>query len=131
MVPLTGRTPLRIKDTVGRLPSRRFAINTYHGFGSWSLSPLDGGCRRESSSGCDRRRAAVWNIPRARGECQVTVTSDDLPAVIPLPKFLSTHEVGQLSLADRRLIVQQALTVLEQSYALLAFKVARYGINPL
>ncbi len=52
-------------------------------------------------------------------------------AAISLPEFLSTHQVGTLSVEDRRLIVQQALVVLEQSYSLLSFKVARYGINPL
>jgi len=52
-------------------------------------------------------------------------------AAMSLPEFLSTHEVGTLSVEDRRLMVQQALVVLEQSYALLSFKVARYGINPV
>lgn len=61
----------------------------------------------------------------------MTTTSGEDLAVIPLPEFLSTHEIGLLSLADRQLIVRQALTVLEHSYALLGFKVARYGINPL
>lgn len=52
-------------------------------------------------------------------------------AAMSLPKFLSTHQVGTLSVEGRRLMVQQALVVLEQSYALLTFKVARYGINPV
>lgn len=52
-------------------------------------------------------------------------------AAVSLPEFLSTHEVGTLSVDNRRLIVQQALLLLEQNYALLPFKVARYGINPL
>jgi hypothetical protein len=53
------------------------------------------------------------------------------PTAVSLPEFLSTHEVGRLSIDNRRLIVQQALLLLEQNYALLPFKVARYGINPL
>jgi hypothetical protein len=55
----------------------------------------------------------------------------ELTAAMTLPEFLSTHEVGTLTVADRQLIVEQALLVLEQNYALLPFKVARYGINPL
>jgi hypothetical protein len=57
--------------------------------------------------------------------------SGELTAAMTLPEFLSTHEVGTLTVADRQLIVEQALLVLEQTYALLPFKVARYGINPL
>ncbi|MCY1138279.1 S41 family peptidase [Actinoplanes sp. Pm04-4] len=48
-----------------------------------------------------------------------------------LTDFLPTTELGRLTPAQRRLIVEQALLVLEQNYALLPFKVARYGINPL
>ena len=61
----------------------------------------------------------------------MTRSSDEFTAAVSLPEFLSTHEVGTLSVDDRRLIVQQALLMLEQNYALLLFKVARYGINPL
>jgi Peptidase family S41 len=61
----------------------------------------------------------------------VTETSDDLTAAVSLAEFLSANEIGRLSIEERRLIVQQALVVLEQNYALLPFKVARYGINPL
>ncbi|WP_250002860.1 S41 family peptidase [Actinoplanes sp. M2I2] len=48
-----------------------------------------------------------------------------------LADFLGTTEVGRLTADQRRLIVEQALLLLEQNYALLPFKVARYGINPL
>lgn len=58
-------------------------------------------------------------------------TSGGLAAAVSLPEFLAENEVGQLTVDDRRLIVQQALLLLEQNYALLPFKVARYGINPL
>jgi hypothetical protein len=61
----------------------------------------------------------------------MTSSRDELTAAVSLPEFLSTHEVGTLSVDNRRLIVQQALLLLEQNYALLPFKVARYGINPL
>ena len=61
----------------------------------------------------------------------MTRSRTERTAAVSLPEFLSTHEVGTLSVDDRRLIVQQALMLLEQNYALLPFKVARYGINPL
>ncbi len=61
----------------------------------------------------------------------MTNSRNELTAAVSLPEFLSTHEVGRLSVDNRRLIVQQALLLLEQNYALLPFKVARYGINPL
>jgi hypothetical protein len=61
----------------------------------------------------------------------MTNSRTERTAAVSLPGFLSTHEVGTLSVDNRRLIVQQALLLLEQNYALLPFKVARYGINPL
>jgi hypothetical protein len=61
----------------------------------------------------------------------MTKLRNELTAAVSLPEFLSTKEVGRLSIDNRRLIVQQALLLLEQNYALLPFKVARYGINPL
>src|SRR5262249_20698960 len=61
----------------------------------------------------------------------MTSLRDELTAAVSLPDFLSTHEVGRLSIDDRLLMVQTALLQLEQNYALLPFKVARYGINPL
>ncbi|MGK5682075.1 S41 family peptidase [Actinoplanes sp. URMC 104] len=50
---------------------------------------------------------------------------------VSLDDFLGSTEVGRLTPAQRRLIVEQALLLLEHNYALLPFKVARYGINPL
>jgi hypothetical protein len=61
----------------------------------------------------------------------MTRSRTERTAAVSLPEFLSIHEVGTLSVENRRLIVQQALLLLEQNYALLPFKVARYGINPL
>jgi len=59
-------------------------------------------------------------------------TSAGTPAgLTTLPDFLATTEVGSLTVEDRQLIVGQALLLLEQNYALLPFKVARYGINPV
>ncbi|MBM2620997.1 hypothetical protein JIG36_36405 [Actinoplanes sp. LDG1-06] len=50
---------------------------------------------------------------------------------VTLTDFLGATEVGRLTREQRKLIVEQALLVLEQNYALLPFKMARYGINPL
>jgi hypothetical protein len=68
---------------------------------------------------------------RREGEADMTNSRNEPTAAVSLPEFLRTHEVGRLSVDNRRLIVQQALLLLEQNYALLPFKVARYGINPL
>ncbi|XVV09693.1 S41 family peptidase [Actinoplanes sp. CA-131856] len=61
----------------------------------------------------------------------MTQVDSALAATVSLPEFLATSEVGRLTLDERRLIVRQALLLLEHNYALLAFKTARYGINPL
>jgi hypothetical protein len=67
----------------------------------------------------------------AREEADMTEASRQLAAAVSLPDFVSTNEIGRLTTDERRLIVAQALLLLEQNYALLPFKVARYGINPL
>ncbi|MEU8820693.1 S41 family peptidase [Actinoplanes sp. NPDC048796] len=61
----------------------------------------------------------------------MTQADSALPATVSLPDFLAGNEIGKLTLDERRLIVRQALLILESNYALLGFKVARYGINPL
>jgi hypothetical protein len=45
-----------------------------------------------------------------------------------LREFLRT--AGRLSVEERMLIARQALVILEQNYAHLPLKVARYGVNP-
>lgn len=52
-----------------------------------------------------------------------------LAAAIELRTFLAS--AGKLSLADRQLIVDQALVLLEQVYVHLPLKQAMHGINPL
>ena len=61
----------------------------------------------------------------------MTQAGGPLGAAMSLPAFLDTTGAGRLTVAEQRLIVQQALLLLEHNYALLPFKVARYGINPL
>jgi hypothetical protein len=46
-----------------------------------------------------------------------------------LREFLRT--AGRLSVEERMLIARQALVILEQNYAHLPLKVARYGVNPV
>ncbi|MFI2437238.1 S41 family peptidase [Streptomyces sp. NPDC018693] len=47
----------------------------------------------------------------------------------PLPTFV--HGAGQLSLEDRRLLVDQALVLLEQNYVHLPLKTAMHAVNPV
>jgi hypothetical protein len=49
--------------------------------------------------------------------------------VVPLPQFLAT--AGSLTLGQRRLLVDQALLLLEQNYVHLPLKVAMHAVNPL
>jgi hypothetical protein len=50
-------------------------------------------------------------------------------AATDLPTFLAS--AGKLSLADRQLLVEQALLLLEQTYVHLPLKEAMHGINPI
>ncbi|MFF7791515.1 S41 family peptidase [Streptomyces sp. NPDC007991] len=54
---------------------------------------------------------------------------DHLLGAAPLPAFL--HGAGQLSLEDRRLLVDQALVLLEQNYVHLPLKTAMHAVNPV
>ncbi|MDX6259415.1 MAG: hypothetical protein QOH84_1103 [Kribbellaceae bacterium] len=50
-------------------------------------------------------------------------------AVVPLPQFLDS--AGTLTLAQRKLLVDQSLILLEQNYVHLPLKVAMHAVNPL
>jgi hypothetical protein len=50
-------------------------------------------------------------------------------AAIPLPQFLAA--AGTLTLGQRKLLVDQALLLLEQNYVHLPLKVAMHAVNPL
>jgi hypothetical protein len=76
-------------------------------------------------------KAGSVMVGMARKGPDMTEMRNELMAAVSLQEFLSTRDVGKLSVGARQLIVQQALNVLEQNYALLPFKVARYGINPV
>ncbi len=52
-------------------------------------------------------------------------------AIVPLPKFLETAKKKPLSARDRVEICDQAVIILEQCYAHLAFKRARYAVDPV
>ncbi|MEV8372568.1 S41 family peptidase [Kribbella sp. NPDC056861] len=50
-------------------------------------------------------------------------------AVVPLPQFLAS--AGSLTLGQRKLLIDQALLILEQNYVHLQLKVAMHAVNPL
>jgi hypothetical protein len=50
-------------------------------------------------------------------------------AVVPLPQFLES--AGNLTLGQRKLLVEQALLLLEQNYVHLPLKAAMHAVNPL
>ena len=56
---------------------------------------------------------------------------DDDAAIAPLPLQELLDRPGDLTLSDRRLIVAQAILLLEQAYVHLPIKRARYAIDPL
>ncbi|MET7281463.1 S41 family peptidase [Kribbella sp. NPDC005582] len=53
----------------------------------------------------------------------------DEGAVVPLPKFLAG--AGTLTLVQRKIVVDQALLLLDQNYVHLPLKVAMHAVNPL
>jgi hypothetical protein len=53
----------------------------------------------------------------------------DLEGALTVPDFL--NGAGNLTLAERKLIVEQALVLLEQNYVHLPLKVAMHAVNPL
>lgn len=53
---------------------------------------------------------------------------EELAASVELPDFLAT--VQALSLAERKLLIDQAIVLLEENYVHRPFKEAMYGINP-
>ena len=68
-------------------------------------------------------------VPRAPTE-GVGLEDDDL-AIAPLPLSELLERAGDLTLADRQLIVQQAMVLLDQAYVHLPMKRARYAADPL
>ena len=55
--------------------------------------------------------------------------TDELRSSMTLREFLRTS--GTLPVADRMLVARQALLILEQNYAHLPLKAARYAVSPL
>lgn len=69
-------------------------------------------------------RSAPDFVPRAAEPVRA-----HLAAATALPAFLAG--AGTLTLAERRLIVDQALTMLDQNYVHLPLKSAMYAVNPV
>lgn len=71
----------------------------------------------------EKRRATAKATPRrARAAAEQGVT-------VPLPDFLSG--AGNLTLNQRKLLVDQAIVLLEQNYVHLPLKVAMHAVNPV
>ncbi|MEO3862363.1 S41 family peptidase [Acrocarpospora sp. B8E8] len=70
--------------------------------------------------------AAAAPVPEAAPEPTPVWT---LIQGLTLREFLS--DAGELTLDERRVIVEQSLLVLEQNYAHLPLKIAMHGVNPL
>ena len=64
--------------------------------------------------------------PRAR---RTRATAGAAAAAVSVPTFL--EGAGSLTLAQRKLIVEQALVLLEQNYVHLPLKVAMHAVNPV
>jgi cytosine/adenosine deaminase-related metal-dependent hydrolase len=67
--------------------------------------------------------------PRAPSDA-VGLEDDDV-SIAPLPLAELLEREGDLTLAERRLIVQQAMVLLDQVYVHLPMKRARYAVDPL
>ncbi len=78
---------------------------------------------------------ATESVPRASSSTPAFLADtaapvrDHLSASTDLPAFLGT--AGTLSLDERKLLVEQAIVLLEQNYVHLTFKVAMHAINPV
>ncbi len=60
---------------------------------------------------------------------QVGVAEEALQGSVPVKDFIAT--AGTLTLAERKLIVEQALVLLEDNYVHLPMKAAMYAVNPV
>ncbi|QNE21810.1 peptidase S41 [Kribbella qitaiheensis] len=65
----------------------------------------------------------------ARAKKAATRLDVEQAATVPLPQFLAS--AGTLTLGQRKLLVDQALLLLEQNYVHLPEKVAMHAVNPL
>jgi hypothetical protein len=83
--------------------------------------------RRDKSS--EASRAAAPLATEAFLSAAAEPVKEELATTVELPDFLET--VDPLSLADRLLLVDQALVLLGDNYVHRPFKEAMYGINPL
>jgi hypothetical protein len=72
------------------------------------------------SSASGRRRAPARSTGRSAARAAVAQS---------LPEFLAT--AGTLTIDDRKLVVDQALILLEQNYAHLPLKMAMHAVNPV
>jgi Peptidase family S41 len=81
---------------------------------------------KKSTRGSSRRKAKP---PAEFLERTAEPVRDQLAASAALPDFLQT--AGTLTLNERKLIVEQAILMLEQNYVHLPLKAAMHAVNPL
>jgi hypothetical protein len=71
----------------------------------------------------------ITTPPPAETTASRPVVRADLEGAVTVPDFLAG--AGTLTLAERRLIVEQALVLLEQNYVHLPLKMAMHAVNPV
>jgi C-terminal processing protease CtpA/Prc len=74
-------------------------------------------------------RAKKTTAASAKNAAGGTVAPAEQGVTVPLPQFLAS--AGTLTLNQRKLLVDQALLLLEQNYVHLPEKVAMHAVNPL
>ena len=75
-------------------------------------------------------RAAQTKVAQPRASAAAEPARADLAGGLSLADFLASA-ADTLTLADRRLIVDQALVLLEQNYVHLPLKIAMHAVNPV
>ena len=75
------------------------------------------------------RTTARKTVAATKAAARTTARKAEEAAVVPLPQFLGS--AGSLTLGQRKLLVDQALLLLEQNYVHLPLKAAMHAVNPL
>ena len=80
----------------------------------------------EQYDGIELTKIAVASLIARKQELKLK----DL-AVVPLPEFIESAKQAKLSMADKQIIVDQAILLIDQLYSHLPFKRARYAVDPI
>jgi cytosine/adenosine deaminase-related metal-dependent hydrolase/C-terminal processing protease CtpA/Prc len=139
--PIAGIAPALFEGTAPALLDLVLGAETFASIAvPLTLDPL----ATEGDDAFFQMLANLTNVPEAvrsqlpgrYGETPRTPTEglgrpDDDIAIAPLPLEELLTRTGDLTLADRRLIVEQAIVILEQAYVHLPVKRARYAVDPV